>query len=664
MHPVLSLRRSAAFAVALLATLACRAQEAGPKAPQLPFVSPIFGDNMVLQRGKPNRLWGWTKPGESVRVEIEGASATGMAGSDGKWSVAIAVPPVGGPYTVRIHGPQDAELHNVLVGDVWLCGGQSNMYLGLGMTLHGAEEIKVADHPDLRLFMVAQRTAYSAVAVPVGSWKVCTPATLAEGGAGGFSAVAYYFARKIQNELHEPIGLVEDCVGGSPAEAWMSGASLTSMGEFGPQIAAIETLKSKGGPEYGSFLMHWLDDYDPGSRGDGWAAPGLDDTAWKSVEVPGAYSALGVEASPSVTWFRRDISLPDPLPIGDAKIFLGSIEKMDTTYINGRWVGASSWVENPRVYHILPGVLKPGKNLVAVRIFKMKPGDGFLAKPEVLRIQLGDGTSVPLSGKWRAIVSVDARPPHPLPLDFENYATMPTVFYNGMLTPLASLAITGAIWYQGEANFTRALQYRKLLPALVADWRSLLQQGDIPFYIVSLPAFMHRRTEPGDDGWTEVREAQAITAASVPNSGLAVTIDTGDADNIHPKDKKLVGERLALLALAEAYHLNVVDRGPTFASQERLAGALKLNFTGIGGGLVVHGQTLGEFSVAGADRKWRWADARIVGDAVIVSSPAVPEPVAARYAWQANPLATLFNAAGLPATPFRTDDWPFSDSRP
>ena len=657
------IRTGIALGAALVAVAARPAGEADGKPAPLPFLSPVFGDNMVLQRGKPNRFWGWAKAGEHVRVEIGGESAAGVAGPDGKWSVALDVPPAGGPYAVRVLGPQEVDLHNVLVGDVWLCGGQSNMFLGVGATSGGAEEIKAADHPDLRLFIVANKTAYSPEPVPAGAWKVCTSATLGEGGAGGFSAVAYYFARRIQSELHVPVGLIEDCAGGSPAEAWMSAASLTSLGEFGQQIAAIERLKASGGPQLGSFLMHWLDDYDPGAKGDAWAAPLLDDSGWKEVDVPGAFAELGVEASPCVCWFRREITLPDPLPAGDAKVFLGSVEKMDTTYVNGRWVGASSWVENPRVYRLPAGVLKGGRNLIAVRVFKWKSTGGFLAKPEVLRIQLGDGSSVPLAGKWRGIVSVDARPPHPLPLDFENYPTMPTAFFQGMISPLAPLALTGVIWYQGEANTSHAEQYRRLLPGLIADWRALFGQGDIPFYIVSLPAFMHRRAEPGDDGWAELREAQALAASSVPNSGLAVTIDTGEADNIHPKEKRVVGERLALCALAGYYRADVHSHGPQFVSMDKIPGGLRLRFAGADGGLVVHGDRLGEFSVAGADRKWSWADARIEGDSVLVSSPAVPAPVAARYAWQANPEATLFNGAGLPAVPFRSDDWPFVDGQ-
>jgi sialate O-acetylesterase len=272
-----------------------------------------------------------------------------------------------------------------------------------------------------------------------------------------------------------------------------------------------------------------------------WAAPDLEDSGWKTVPLPGGFQDLGAADVPEVCWFRKEIALPDPLPPGQATIFLGSIDKMDTTCLNGRWVGASSWVENPRAYGIGDDVLKPGRNVLAVRVFKLKRQGGFLAKPDALRLVLGDGTAIPLAGEWKGQTSVDARPPHPMPLTFENYPTMPAVLYEGMIQPVAPLAIRGAIWYQGEANFERAQQYRTLLPAMIGDWRKLFGQGDFPFYIVSLPAFMHRRDRPGDNAWVELRETQALTARKVKNSGLAVTVDTGDPDNIHPKDKKVVG---------------------------------------------------------------------------------------------------------------------------
>jgi sialate O-acetylesterase len=403
--------------------------------------------------------------------------------------------------------------------------------------------------------------------------------------------------------------------------------------------------------------MHWYDEYDAGMKGN-WAAVDLGDSVWKSVDIPGGFADLGVPETPAVAWFRKEIVVPEPLPAGRALLFLGPIERMDTAYINGTQVGASAWVENPRVYFIPDGVLKPGKNIVAIRVLKTKPQGGFLAKPEELRVELGDKSSISPAGKWKGQLSVYVRPPHPVPIGYENWPVMPSVLYEGMLAPIAPLSITGALWYQGEQNLERGFQYRRILPAMIADWRKLFAQGDFPFYIVSLPTFRHRSATPIDDTWADTRESQALTAASVRNSCLAVTIDTGDPDNLHPKDKQPVGERLGFCALAKHYGKKEAYAGPTLASVERLPDSVRLHFSHTDGGLVVKGAKLEEFEIAGGDRKWYWADARIEGDTVVVSSPSAPNPKEVRYAWQSNPAATLFNGAGLPAGPFRTDTWP------
>jgi sialate O-acetylesterase len=648
-------RHSTSLYLLSFALFAGLAAFAADKAP-LPFLSPMFGDHIVLQRGKPNPIWGWAKPGENVRVEIAGHTARAVARADGRWQVKIKPPAAGGPYTIKIEGPQSAEIHDVLVGEVWLCGGQSNMQLGLSAARNGAEEVRQANHPQIRLYIVQANSAYSPSAVPKGRWKVCSPATVVEDG--GFSAVAYFFARRLREEVGVPIGLIEDCLGGTPAEAWTGPETLHRLKDFDAQLAEMERLRAKGGPEYGNYIMHWYDEYDVGLKSNTWAAVDLPDSGWRTVHIPGGFQELGVADVPSVCWFRKEVTLPDPLPAGAAMLRLGIVDKMDTAYINGQWVGASAWVENPRIYRVRQGVLKPGKNLVAVRVFKLKPEGGFMSKPDALQLTLGDSTVIPLAGEWKGALSVDARPPHPLPLGFENWPVMPSVLYQGMLQPVAPFALTGAIWYQGEANAGHAYQYRALLPAMIGDWRKLFGSGDLPFYIVSLPAFMHHQDQPGDSAWAELREAQAMTARNVRNAGLAVTIDTGDPDNIHPPDKKIVGERLALCALAQHYGKKTPYQGPTFKSLRHLPGALELRFEHTDGGLVVKGDKLGEFSVAGKDRKWHWAEARIQGDAVVVSSPEVPEPQEARYAWQSYPVATLYNGAGLPAVPFRTDNWP------
>ena len=402
-----------------------------PALKSLPFVSTIFGDKMVLQRGKMNTIWGWSDPGDQVHVEIAGRHASAIAGPDRRWQVKMQPPTVGGPYTVKISGHQTVELHNVLIGDVWLCGGQSNMQVPLPRARDGEEEVKAANFPEIRFFSVAPHSAYHHTDVVEGSWKVVSPET-----ADHVSAVAYYFARKVQQEIHVPIGLVIDALGGTPAEAWTSRAALRPLKDFEVPLTELEKLASTGAPEYGNYVMHWYDQYDVGIKGN-WATVDFDDSTWKFVDIPGGFSDLGVAETPAVAWFRKEIVVPDPLPAGRASLFLGSIERMDTAYINGTQIGASAWVENPRIYSIPDGVLKPGRNIVAIRILKTKPLGGFLGKPEELRVELGDKTSIPLAGQWKGQLSVDARPPHPLPIGYENWPVMPSVLYEGMLAPLA-----------------------------------------------------------------------------------------------------------------------------------------------------------------------------------------------------------------------------------
>ena len=622
----------------------------------LPFVSPIFGDNMVLQRDKPNAIWGWSQAGDTVKVEIGTMSATGTAGADGKWTVKIQPPPVGGPYTVKIAGKQTVELHEVLVGDVWICSGQSNMQFGLPQARNGAEEVKNANYPQIRYFSVGERVAYAPTESLRGTWRAVSPATVG-GRGGGISAAAYFFGRKLEENLHVPIGLIQVAVGGVPAETFVSFDGFRPLKEFAPGVAEVQRLAKTGGRQYGNFIMHWLDDYDIGTKnGANWADPAMDDSSWKTVTIPGGFKELGVGDVQSLCWFRKEITLPDPLPPGNARVSLGEVSKMDTVYVNGQQIGASSWVENPRNYGARG--LKPGRNVIAIRLYRLRTNGGFLAKPEELRLVLGDGKAIPLAGEWKGKVAVDGHPPQVMPIAPENLDSMPAVLYNGMIAPMVPLSITGAIWYQGESNSERAFQYRTLLPALIADWRKQFGQGDFPFYIVSLPAYMHHRDTPGDDSWAELREAQVLTAKTVPHTCVAIMVDTGDPDNIHPIDKVQVGDRLGYCALADHYGQKVPYIGPRLAKVEHAKGAMKLHFDHTDGGLVVKGDKLGEFQIAGADRKWYWADARIEGATVIVSSKSVPKPVAVRYAWQSYPVATMFNGAGLPAEPFRTDTWP------
>ncbi|MGB6488180.1 MAG: sialate O-acetylesterase, partial [Steroidobacteraceae bacterium] len=609
--------------------------------------------NMVLQRGKTDTIWGWSQPGQPVHVRIAGETVAAVAAPDGRWQLQFAPPPTGGPYAMKVtDGRRTVELRDVLVGDVWVCGGQSNMELPLRFTDNAAQVAKQANYPDIRYFTVAARTAYRPVHTLQGAWKVVSPQTAAE-----LSAVAFYFGRRLQQETHVPVGLVVDSVGGSAGESWANAAALRPLHDYDIPLAQLAAFARQGRPAYGNYIMPWYDQYDIGLK-EKWYSPDYRASGWRSVHMPGGFAELGVPVTPAVAWFRKEVTLPKPLPKGPTLISLGEVQRMDSVYVNGILVGASAWVEHPRMYHIPADALKQSRNLIAIRIFKTDPHGGLLDKPSDLRLTLGDHAVIPLAGVWQGRISVDARPPHPMPLHFANWPVMPTVLYNGMIVPIARLSITGAIWYQGEQNSPRGYEYRKLLPAVIASWRRLFGQREFPFYIVQLPAFGTRNTTPTDDGWADIRESQAIVAAIVPHSCLAVTIDVGNANSLHPGNKQPVGERLARCALARHYGMRVVDSGPTVASVALLSHSIRLRFKNANGGLVAEGGRLEGFIIAGPDRKWHRAEARIQGMAVIVSAPEMAHPTQVRYDWQSNPAATLFNGAGLPAGPFRTDTWP------
>ena len=627
--------------------------------PPLPFLSPAFGSHMVMQRGRPNSFWGWTKPGGKVTISVADKKASGNADATGKWLVRIDPPKVGGPYRVTIDGDQRVLLEDVLVGDVWLCTGQSNMELGLTQAAGGMDAVAKADDPKLRLFTVGKATALAPQPTLVGNWKVCTPTSVAEGGWGGFSAVGYFFGQALRRETGIPIGLVADNWGGTNAESWMSREAAGRLKDFDPALATGDAALAAGNGPYAEKVENWYAANDPGSKpGATWQTTDLDPIGWKSVTVPTGFSGLGLDGFDGTAWFRKEITLTEAQAAGAATLDLGVVDDYDKAWVNGVLVGSPSGGNVAQRHAVPAGTLHAGRNVVAVRILDTGGGGGFTSPAEALALTLSDGTRLPLSGEWLGRVGAPLSAGGGFPTDLSNNPNQPTSLYNGMIAPLVPLAIKGAIWYQGENNAGRAEQYRRVLPAMIADWRNRFGEGDFPFYIVSLAAFMPHKDQPGNDEWAELREAQALTAKNVGNSGLALAIDVGDAGDIHPKDKKTVGERLALVALARDYGKKVVYEGPTFRALSVKGGEARVAFDHADGGLLPRGGPLGEFALAGKDRKWHWATARIEGDSVILTSPEVPEPVAVRYAWQSNPVATLTNGAGLPAVPFRTDDWP------
>ena len=619
-----------------------------------PFLNPLFSDEMVLQRGQSDPVWGWTTPGATVRVSVAGKKASALAGADGAWMAHLPLLPTGGPYTLRVDGPQTAVLVNVRVGDVWVCSGQSNMEFGLGNAINADQETAAANYPKIRLFMVQHNVKLDPQATaPVAPWAICTPQSVRQGGWNGFSAVGYFFGRDLYKSQHVPIGLIETDWGGTPAEAWTSGPALTKLPDF---RAAVAQLGSSGSvtTSMAQQMSAWYAKNDPGMAAK-WSDPTADAAAWPTMTLPVLFQDAGIPELSSfngIIWFRKTVDIPADAAGKDVTLHFMADDN-DTTWINGTQVGAMEGYNIPRAYHIPAGVLKAGPNTIAVRVLDTGGKGGIYGDPAGLSLEVPEGRTISLVGPWQYQAGVSLTKATPLPRGPVDQNT-PTTLFNGMVNPLIPFGIKGAIWYQGEANAGRAYQYRTLLPAMIGDWRARWGEGNFPFYIVQLANWA-----PGGDSWPELQEAQWLTAKNVPNVGIATAIDIGDAIDIHPKNKQEVGRRLALVAEAQAFGEKVEDSGPLYKAMTVDGGAIRLTFTHLGGGLTAkNAAPLTGFTIAGADRKFVPADARIDGDAVAVSSALVPSPVAVRYAWAADPAISLYNKANLPALPFRTDDWP------
>ncbi|HEY3332663.1 MAG TPA: sialate O-acetylesterase [Capsulimonadaceae bacterium] len=638
-----------------------------------PYLASIFTSNMVLQREMRNPVWGWTTPGAKVTVEIAGDRETATAGNDGAWKVLLKKLPVGGPYEMVVTGPTDIHLTNVMSGDVWICSGQSNMEVGINAASNTEQEAAAANYPDVRVFKVRLDWGINPKAkMDDAQWSPVNPRMV-----WGISAVGYFFARDLYNELKIPIGLIDTDWGGTTCEAWTSSDALSKMPDFNDYLQKLEKeRKGIHDDSYERAIEAWCTKNEPPHAD--FTAATFDDSAWKEMKLPAFWQLAGLPDATGeewkttrIVWFRRVVDVPESAAGKDAVLHLGKIIDADATYVNGLKVGEGSGIKynglgfGPSRNYVVPAsALHAGKNVIAIRVLNSLWRGGICGKPDQMRLSLADGSSIDLTGAWRYCPTLLTSPEAtPLPKREKGgvNATAPTTLFNAMVAPLIPYGVTGAVWYQGESNADRAYQYRTLLPAMIGDWRSRWGQGDFPFYIVQLANFAMWRDEPKDPAdatWPELREAQALTAAIVPNCGLATTIDIGEAENIHPHNKQEVGRRLMLIALARHYGKPVVCSGPTFKSSQAAAHSIRIRLEHVDGGLAVHGEKLTGFAIAGDDKHFVWADATVDGDSVIVSSPSVAKPVAVRYAWANNPTCNLFNGAGLPAVPFRTDDWP------
>jgi sialate O-acetylesterase len=628
---------------------------------QLPLLHPLFCDHAVLQREARVPVWGWTKPGATVTVKFAGQTRTAVAGKDGKWMVRLKPMPASAQprelSVVTSAGNASVTIHDVLVGDVWLCAGQSNMEVGIKYC-DAPNDIATANFPNIRLLTVAHGVGLKPQPTLECQWLPCSPQTVQQGSWDGFSAVGFYFGRELHQELGIPIGLIQSAWGGTLAEAWTSAEALAPMGDFNDSLASVRAMAQvEKNKKYSQVYDEWFSAHEIGSR-EGWQNAGVNIPDSKTVKMPQPFERIGLGNFDGTAWFRHEFTLPDNWPNAEAKLALGSIDDEDTVWINGVEVGQTHNVDRDRNYPVPAAALKSGTNFLAIRVLDTGGGGGLLAPPGQMRLVSGD-ENVDLDGDWqmKSTLPFSSRNAPP-PTRDSNNPNVVTYLFNGMIAPLLPFSIKGVIWYQGEANSDHAAQYRRLLPVMIQDWRNHFGEGDFPFYIVQLAAYQATNATPRNHPWAELREAQAMTAKNVPNSGLAVTIDVGDANSVHPKDKHTVGHRLALIAFAKTYGKKVEYSGPIYRSMKIKGDQALLKFDHADGGLVTKGDKLAGFAVAGADGKFVWADATINGSTVTASAPGISNPTAVRYAWDVNPICNLYNQAGLPAVPFRTDQPP------
>ncbi|MFO1044417.1 MAG: sialate O-acetylesterase [Planctomycetaceae bacterium] len=634
----------------------------------LPLVHPLFSDSMVLQREIAAPVWGWSTPGDVITLAFDGkpVGEPATAGEDGRWMTRIGPFPSGGPHTLLIRGKsRSIELKDVLIGDVWLCSGQSNMNWPVRLSQNGDAEVAAANHPAIRSFTVSFFPSVVPQQLPQpAKWETCTPEF-----ARNFTGVGYFFAREINQNQKIPIGIIHSSVGATYAEVWVSREGLQKRmpHDFTDLLEEAANWAPEGGTvfDYFAAMEKWIAAADPESSAKKYSsAIDLDVSAWQDIEVPKPWNQAGLGEFQGLVWFRTMIDLPDDWCDDDLKLQLSVVRGVDLVWWNGELVGTSQMSGN-KAYTIDRSLLRPGKNLLVVAIVNREGPGGFVSAPANMALTRNGKPADPrvkIAGTWkgRASTAADniAAPPHP---PVRNYKTI-TSMYNGMIAPLVPFAIKGALWYQGEANGPRWLQYRRLLPTLIADWRERFGVGDFPFLIVSLANYNPLQTKPVEPGWAEIRESQWRTVRTVPNTGMAMTIDIGDGGDIHPRNKQEVGRRLALVARKIVYgEKDLITSGPEFTEMQiepPKGDRIRLYFKNLGGGLMIKpgDEKLTGFVVAGPDKEFKWADAVIDGDTIVVSSPEVPLPKYVRYGWAWNPLVNLYNKEGLPAITFRSDE--------
>lgn len=625
----------------------------------------FIGDNMVLQQKEKVKIWGTsTAAGKQLSVNTSWNNKSYQVEVDqqGGWQVYLETPKYGGPYQITINDGDQLILKNILIGEVWFCSGQSNMEMplaGWGKINNFEQEIKAANFPNIRILQIPKATANqptTAVKVESGGWNAVTPERIPE-----FSATAYFFAREIYEKTGIPIGLIHSSWGGTIIEAWMSREALSP---FSTYTAAIEKIQRPDAQEiYAEDLAEWnrvaeqQDQVKTATQGE-WSASQLDKSSWSTITIPSFFDSNLFPGMDGVVYFGKDVELPAHWQGKPLKLILGSIDDNDITYVNGTKVGETVGYDQIRKYTV-PATANNGSLLhIAVRVFDGAGDGGIYGGTEQPRLEGPNGEQLSLVGDWKCKVGYDLAklPTKPNAMEGPN---RPTVLYNAMVKPFVDFKIKGAIWYQGESNAdSKDAPYQQLLPALIQDWRKQWNNEKMPFYFVQLANFKAKSLTPQPSSWARLREAQRQTL-KLPYTGMAVITDIGDAQDIHPKNKQDVGRRLGWIATAQLYGKKIPYSGPVLAHWTTKAAEMQLSFNPMGKKLVLKGADKhnASFTIAGADQVFYPAEVKQVGNKLIVSAKEVPSPVAVRYGWADNPDLVLYNDAGLPASPFRTDSW-------
>jgi sialate O-acetylesterase len=617
----------------------------------------IFGDHMVIQRSQPVPVWGWSSPNEAVLIKFKNQQKKTIADKNGKWRLNLDPEPAGGPFELSVQSNTTIVIHDVMIGEVWICSGQSNMEFQLKSANDAEAEINTAGYPEIRQIKIP--LTVSSIArddIEPAKWIVCSGKT-----AGDFTAVGYFFAREIAKRLHVPVGLINSTWGGTMIESWISREGFENNPEFKPIAASMKgtdigpVIKERQTKLENQIRFIEKDIHDSVPETE-WKNPSYNGSNWPGIRVGSIWEdqPLGLSGLDGVVWYIRQIELDSAAVSNPVTLSLGKIDDNDETYVNGIWVGSTKNWEEKRMYHVPVGVFRTGKNLIAVRVEDTGGGGGFYGDSAAVHLKTENGI-VPLGTNWHfRVAKIAGKGGGVAPNDY------PSLLFNAMINPLIPYSIRGVLWYQGEANAGRAYQYRTAFPLMITDWRQHWNQGNFPFYYVQLASFNagNGNSESGST-WAELREAQTYTL-NLPATGMSVTDDIGDPKDIHPKNKKDVGLRLSAIAFNNIYNKPMEYSGPVYESMGVQGNKAIIHFTHTGSGLMVkdkYGYIRG-FEIAGSDHRFHYAKAFLENNKVVVYADEVTSPISIRYAWSDdNGDANLYNFEDFPAVPFRTDQW-------